>query len=261
MSPPRTGAAAWAVQEGTRTMARSKHILVVEDEQHLALGIKYNLEAEGYSVSVAADGPSALKLIEDAPAEIDLVVLDLMLPGMSGYAVCESLREEGNDVPVLMLSARTLSEDRIRGFDVGADQYLQKPFDLGELLSRARSLLERRRPKREGRPAKDVGPEFAFGDAVVNFDTFEVHVAAKPLRLTHMELKLLRYFAEHAGIVLSRSELLENVWGTSTSPTTRTVDNFVMRLRKYFEKDPGVPRYFLSVRGAGYRFLSAGEEA
>ncbi len=132
-----------------------KHILVVEDEQHLAFGIKYNLEAEGFDVTTAGDGPAALKLIEEDPRGVDLVILDLMLPGMSGYAVCEALREKGNDVPVLMLSARTLVEDRIRGYDVGADQYLQKPFELEELLSMTRNLLARRTktaPARANKP-------------------------------------------------------------------------------------------------------------
>ena len=143
-----------------------KHILVVEDEEHLAFGIKYNLEAEGYDVSTAIDGPAALKLIEEDPRGIDLVILDLMLPGMSGYAVCEALREKGNDVPVLMLSARTLVEDRIRGYDVGADQYLQKPFELEELLSMTRNLLARRAAlqsakataRRSGRSTNSAGP-------------------------------------------------------------------------------------------------------
>lgn len=241
-------------------MDTAKHILVVEDEAHLAIGIKYNLEAEGYRVSAVGDGHAALKLVEEQHDEIDLVVLDLMLPGMSGYAVCESLREQGNMVPVLILSARTLSEDRIRGFEVGADQYLQKPFDLDELLSRARSLLDRH-AKRATQPRRqEEVTQFEFGNVKIDFKTHEVTVAGESLRLTFMELKLMRYFAEKEGIVLSRDDLLENVWGISSSPTTRTVDNFVMRLRKYFEIDSSNPRHFLSVRGAGYRFVASGEE-
>jgi two-component system, OmpR family, alkaline phosphatase synthesis response regulator PhoP len=235
-----------------------KHILVVEDEQHLAIGIKYNLEAEGYDVTVVGEGPHALKLIEEDPAGIDLIILDLMLPGMSGYAVCESLRRDGFELPVLMLSARTLPEDRIRGFDVGADQYLQKPFDLDELLSRVRNLLGRR-SRAVGSARSDL-ETYEFGNAKINFDTFEVTAGGVPLRLTHTEMKLLRHFVENEGSVVSRSELLEHVWGMSSSPTTRTVDNFIMRLRKYFEADPAQPRHFLSVRGAGYRFVAAGED-
>lgn len=239
-----------------------KHILVVEDEEHLAFGIKYNLEAEGYEVSTAADGPAALAIMESADPQIDLVVLDLMLPGMSGYAVCETLRQQGNNVPVLMLSARTLVEDRVRGYDVGADQYLQKPFELEELLSMTRSLLARRAtvaaagaspPVRPGEPTL-----FEFGNAKVNFDTFDVAVAGEPVRLTHTEMKLLRYFVENEGSVVTRAELLEHVWGMSHVPTTRTVDNFIVNLRKYFEEDPAKPKHFLSVRGTGYRFVASG---
>src|SRR6185369_15310484 len=142
--------------------------------QHLAFGIKYNLEAEGYDVTTVEDGPTALRLFEEAPRPVDLVILDLMLPGMSGYAVCETLREKGNDVPVLMLSARTLVEDRIRGYDVGADQYLQKPFELEELISMTRNLLGRRGRAGQRATAKEVGPVYQFGRAVVNFDTFSV---------------------------------------------------------------------------------------
>ncbi len=239
-----------------------KHILVVEDEEHLAFGIKYNLEAEGYEVSTAADGPAALAIMESAEPPIDLVVLDLMLPGMSGYAVCDTLRQKGNNVPVLMLSARTLVEDRVRGYDVGADQYLQKPFELEELLSMTRSLLARRAtmatagaglPPRTGEPML-----YEFGNAKVNFDTFDVTVAGEPVRLTHTEMKLLKYFVENEGSVVTRAELLEHVWGMSHVPTTRTVDNFIVNLRKYFEEDPAKPKHFLSVRGTGYRFVASG---
>lgn len=235
-----------------------KHILVVEDEQHLAIGIKFNLEAEGYRVSVAGDGPTALRLIEQGLESVDLVILDIMLPGMSGYTVCETLREAGHVLPVLILSARTLAEDRARAFDVGSDQYLQKPFDLDELLSRVRNLLTRHAHTPWIGSNQKVGDTFEFdqGRVKANFNTFKITVDGEPCRLTHMELKLLRYFAENEGSVVSRSQLLDNVWGLSSSPTTRTVDNFVMRLRKYFEIDPAEPRHFLSVRGAGYQFVA-----
>lgn len=235
-----------------------KHILVVEDEQHLAFGIKFNLEAEGYEVTTAGDGPTALKLFEELPQGADLVILDLMLPGMSGYAVCEALREKGSAVPVLMLSARTLVEDRVRGYDVGADQYLQKPFELEELLSMTRNLLARRAAS-PSPGEKPVGSIYEFGRAKINFDTFSVTVAGEQLRLTHTEMKLVRYFAENEGSVVTRAQLLEHVWGMSHMPTTRTVDNFIVNLRKYFELDPAHPQHFLSVRGAGYRFVANGE--
>ena len=246
-----------------------KHILVVEDEEHLAIGIKYNLEAEGYLVTTAGDGPAALGVYRENPTAVDLIVLDLMLPGMSGYSVCKALRDEGSDVPILMLSARTLTEDRIHGFDVGTDVYLQKPFDLDELISVVRNLLSRRRPAPQSvstgadqtKTVDEPVHRFGGGRVKVNFDTYEVQVDGKDLRLTALEMKLLRYFIEHEGSVVTRPELLENVWGMSHSPTTRTVDNFIVNLRKYFELDPSQPRHFLSVRGAGYRFVDGGEVA
>ncbi len=243
------------------TSEKLKHILVVEDEEHLRTGIKYNLEAEGYDVSAVGDAPAALTLLDEPDREVDLIVLDLMLPGMSGYTFCETIREQGHDMPVMILSARTLAEDRIRGFDVGADQYLQKPFDLDELLSRVRNLLARSRRFTPASLRQGEFDVYEFGKAHVNFTTFEVTVDGKPVRLTAMDMKLLRYFVEHEGKVLSRAELLTGVWDQPADLTTRTVDNFVMRLRKTFEPDPAEPRHFLSVRGAGYRFVAAGDAA
>jgi two-component system OmpR family response regulator len=233
------------------------NILVVEDEQHLAIGIKYNLEEEGYDVATAGDGPAALRLIEESAEGFDLVVLDLMLPGMSGYAVCEQLRAAGHDLPVLMLSARTLAEDRTRGFDVGADQYLMKPFDLDELLSRVRNLLARH-SRRNDRPAARSGESgvYSFGEARINFDTYEVTVRGRKVKLTPLEMKLLRYFIDHEGRVIPREELLENVWEMPGYLSTRAPDQFIRRLRKTFEPDPAQPRHFLTVRDAGYRFVS-----
>jgi two-component system OmpR family response regulator len=245
------------------TSAAMDQILIIEDEEHLAIGIKVNLEAEGYLVTAVGDGPAALASFRENPAAIDLIILDLMLPGMSGYAVCETIRGEGHHVPILMLSARTLVEDRIRGFDAGTDLYLQKPFDLEELISIVRNLLGRKHradgtsPRPTSKPLETV---FRFGRAVVNFDTYQVTVADEPLRLTSLEMKLLRYFVEHEGSVVTRAELLEDVWGMSHTPTTRTVDNFIVNLRKYFELDPAQPKHFLSVRGTGYRFIASGEE-
>src|SRR5262245_31846853 len=210
-----------------------QHILVVEDESHLAIGIKYNLEAEGYLVTAVSDGPAALTFFHENPDAVDAVILDLMLPGMSGYDVCESLRQQGNDVPILMLSARTLTEDRIRGFNAGTDVYLQKPFDLEELLSVVRNLLSRKRHaaapsanQQQTSAANGSSYQFAGGRVAANFDTYEVRVDGETVRLTAMEMKLLRYFIEHEGSVITRAELLEHVWGLSHSPTTRTVDNF-----------------------------------
>jgi len=241
-------------------MQSKPHILLVEDEQHLATGIKYNLDAEGYRVTAMADGREALRLIQDDPAKVDLVILDLMLPGMSGYAVCEQLRTIDKDLPVLILSARTLAEDRARGFEVGANQYLTKPFDLDEFLSRVKNLLLLHgREKRRSRSTERVD-RFEFGDVRVDFDTFEVSVAGERVRMTQLELSLLRYFVENQGRVVPRGELLENVWGLPGNLNTRAVDQFIRRLRKAFEPDPANPRYFLTIRDAGYRFVSEPEE-
>jgi len=229
------------------------HILLVEDEEHLAIGIRFNLEAEGFTATLVADGPSALEALRQAQPPIDLVVLDIMLPGMSGYAVCEAIREQDAGLPIVMLTARTLVEDRIRGFNAGADVYLQKPFDLEELLSVVRSLLSRR--GRSGPPPAE--PHVCrFGEAEVNFDTWEARHGETPVKLTNLEMKLLRYLYEHEGSVISRTELLERVWGLAHAPATRTVDTFIFNLRKYFEQDPSRPVHLLSVRGEGYRFVA-----
>jgi two-component system OmpR family response regulator len=242
-------------------MADKEHILVVEDEEHLAMGIKYNLVAEGYRVTVCGDGRAAIKLLTESTADIDLVVLDLMLPGMSGYAVCESLRAIDRAMPVLILSARTLSEDRTRGFDVGANQYMSKPFDLDEFISRVRNLLAFSQGRGAGGTAPQVLPveKFEFADAKIDFKTFEVLVKGESIRMTQLELTLLRYFIENQGRVIPRRELLENVWGMPGSINTRAPDQFIRRLRKIFEPDPAQPRHFLTIRDAGYRFLPEGE--
>ncbi len=241
-------------------MSRRKHILLVEDEQHLAVGIKYNLEAEGYAVEAVKDGTSALDYMVTHGPAVDLVIMDLMLPGMSGYDVCETLRASDPSTPILILSARSLSEDRTRGFDVGADQYLTKPFELDELLSRVKNLLARhdRAEAKTGRVANN--DRYAFGDASVNFDTFEVMVNGKPIRMTALELKLLEYFVVNEGRVIPRGELLENVWNMPANLNTRAPDQFIRRLRKNFEKDPSRPAHFLTVRDAGYRFVANADQ-
>lgn len=234
------------------------HILVVEDEQHLGLGIKYNLEAENYRVSLVEDGPTALRLVEGASDGIDLIVLDLMLPGMSGYTVCESIREAGLSTPILMLSARTLAEDRARGFDAGANQYMNKPFELDELLSRVKNLLQARGTATAAPVAKrsrEPVSRSSFGRVTVDFETHEVTIHGRPVRMTPKELRLLRYFVEHPERVISRSELLAEVWEISGNVQTRAVDQFIARLRKIIEPDHGNPSHVLTVRDAGYRFL------
>ena len=236
------------------------HILVVEDEEHLAIGIKYNLEAEGYRVTTAGDGPAALAVVDDAAQEVSLVVLDLMLPGMSGYAVCERIRAQRRDLPILILSARTLSEDRTRGFDVGADQYMMKPFDLDELISRVKNLLTayQHRAQHQQTPG-DAPKQYEIGDATIDFERFEVAAGEKTTRLTQQEVKLLQYFIENEGRVIPRGELLEKVWELPPTISTRAPDQFMRRLRKLFEPQPAKPKYFLTIRDVGYQFVRDGE--
>jgi DNA-binding response OmpR family regulator len=242
------------------------HILVVEDEKHLGVGIKYNLEAENHRVTLVEDGPTALRMIDGSAEAIDLIILDLMLPGMSGYSVCETIRDAGLTTPILMLSARTLAEDRARGFDVGANQYMNKPFELDELLSRVKNLL-----KANGRESVAPAPrriresvvEIEFGCVRVDFETYEASVADEPVRMTPKELKLLKYFVENPGRVISREELLSEVWEISGNLQTRAVDQFIARLRKIIEPNPASPVHLLTVRDAGYRFVlhpDTGEE-
>lgn len=233
----------------------SYKLLIVEDEEHLATGLKLNFELEGYDVDIAETGREASALLLKSEG-YDGIILDIMLPDMDGFELCRRLRESGNFIPVLMLTARNTAVDRVTGLDVGADDYLAKPFDLPELLARMRSLLRRRgwEKGRDGRRNRDASV-LIFGDVRVDFDTHEVFVGTASVNLTQLEIDLVRYFAENAGRVLSRSELLEKVWKLKNYPNTRTVDNFIVRLRRHFEKDPSNPNFFMSVRGSGYKFV------
>lgn len=243
-------------------MTEQKHILVVEDEEHLAVGIKFNLEAEGYRVTVVMDGRSAVEFVNAHGDDVDLIILDLMLPTMNGYAVCESVRDAGHFMPIMILSARSLSEDRTRGFDAGADQYLTKPFELDELLSRTKRLLTRSERDKQRRAADPTKlSEYRFGSAIINFDTYEVTVDGQPARLTRLELRLLEYFVKNQGRVIPRAELLMQVWDMPPHIKTRAPDQIMRRLRKTFEPDPTRPKYFLTLRDAGYRFVPEGDES
>jgi DNA-binding response OmpR family regulator len=228
-------------------------ILVVEDEAHLAEGLAFNLEAEGHEVETVAEGPAAVERMASDPP-FDLVVLDLMLPGMSGFEVARRVRATGNYVPILILTAKDDPSDVVRGIEEGADDYLTKPFKLDELIVRTRALLRRRRW--DGADAEDAGPrEVRFGDVVVHFDRFEVETPERSVSLTPREAGLLRALVEREGEVVPRGELLETVWGLRPDTKTRVVDSFVVRLRRYVEEDPSRPRHILSVRGHGYRFV------
>ncbi len=239
---------------------KKPRILLVEDEQHLAFGIEFNLKRAGYEVVVEMDGQSAdRRLTEQAPL-FDLVILDLMLPGLNGYDICRRLRKAGGQMPVLILSARSLPEDRTRGFEVGADQYLTKPFDLEELLTRVKHLLLRFKNLTGGGAVAVTDSEpssvVTVGEHQVDFGSYQVlREGAVVQQLTSLEAKLLRYFIKHAGRVISRGELLENVWELDNDALSRAPDQFIRRLRKLLERDPAQPQIIQTVRDAGYRFV------
>ena len=238
-------------------------ILVVEDEIAMAAGLKFNFEQEGYEVTVVHDGLTALEFYQKETHPFDLVVLDLMLPSKSGYETCQELRKIDASVPVLVLSARTLSDDKAQAFDCGSDQYMTKPFALPELLARVRNLLERRSSavQSEGSSQEASTPqEYQFGNVHVDFRRFEVRIDEELHQLTTIEMQLLRYFIENEGNVLSRFDILENVWKEPGGITTRSIDNFVLRLRKIIEPNPSQPQHLVSIRGTGYRFIAKPEQ-
>lgn len=224
-----------------------ERILLVEDEASLRGTLKLNLELEGFAVTVAQTGPEALERLRGA--HFDAVIMDVMLPGIDGFQVVETTRLEGSKVPVLFLTARNGPDDRIRGLRAG-DDHLGKPFDLTELLLRVGKLV-----RKGAVGSTDIGDRFTFPGGVIDFARFEATgVDGQVHTLTQRETALLRLLVEKAGEVVSREEILRKVWGYNVFPTTRTVDNFIVAFRKYFEPDPRVPRYFHSIRGVGYRF-------
>jgi DNA-binding response OmpR family regulator len=228
----------------------AEKILVVEDDPSILLGVRDTLEVEGFTVITARDGESGLKLaLSEDP---DLVVLDVMLPRLSGIDVCRKLHESRIRGAILMLTARAAEADKVKGFQAGADDYLTKPFSLVELLLRVRALL-RRTPRVEDRLAT-----FSFGAIAADFVKFEAKRGGRMIELTPREFKILRLFCESAGKVVTRNELLDKVWGYDVFPTTRTVDNHIVKLRKAIEDDPANPRFILSVRGVGYKFDPTG---
>jgi len=237
-------------------------ILVVEDEQHLADGLRFNLEAEGYQVQVVDTGEAALEALK-SPG-IDVVVLDVMLPGKDGFTVISELRQAGQFVPTLMLTARGHPDDILKGFAAGADDYLTKPFELKILIARIRGLLRRREwltaslsqaPNHAPAPPP-ASDRFVFGDKSVEFDALELRVRDQVFPLTLMEVNVLRYLIRHEGRPVSRKKMLEEVWGLHEDTDTRAIDNFIVRLRRYIEDDPSDPRHLLTVRGVGYRFVA-----
>jgi DNA-binding response OmpR family regulator len=241
------------------------NILIVEDEKHLADGLRYNLEAEGYVVDAVSDAESALSLLEDRDRDYDVMVLDVMLPGMDGFTLASRLRAQGEYVPILMLTARDQAEDVLRGFEAGADDYLPKPFELAVLIARIHALLRRREWFRKDRQLAQVDSvsEGLIGSGIVefagrriDFEALELHSGTQKVQLTLMEAELLRYLIDHDGRIVSRNAILEEVWGLREDTDTRAIDNFIVRLRKYIEEEPSRPKHLLTVRGIGYKFVS-----
>ena len=227
-----------------------KTILIVEDEEHIAEGLQLNLEMEGYKTIIASDGNAALDIYHST--NVDLILLDVMLPGISGFDVCRQIRKEAGRVPILFLTARTQEEERVLGLEAGGDDYIAKPFSLKELLLRIKAVF--RRQAWFATPG-EVPDEYRFGNSMINFRTFTGQGPRGPVTLTRKECMLLKFLAEHPNEVVSRDMLLDGVWGYDAYPTTRTIDNFVLRLRKHFEDDPAKPKIFETVFGAGYRFV------
>jgi DNA-binding response OmpR family regulator len=250
-------------------------ILVVEDERHLAEGLRFNLEAEGYQVHIAETGEAALELLSAALPAFDVVLLDVMLPGKDGFSVMSELRQAGNFIPTLMLTARGRPEDVLRGFAAGADDYLTKPFELAILIARIEGLLRRREwlrasmnheaPNHATADHVVAPPEpkgtFTFGEKSVHFDLLELRVRGQKFPLTLMEANVLRYLIQHEGAPVSRKAMLEDVWALHEDTDTRAIDNFIVRLRRYIEDDPTRPRHLLTVRGVGYRFVALPKES
>ena len=234
--------------------AQPDRILVVEDEAHIADGIQFNLEQEDYQVELAGDGRTAVeKLTQGMDSPFDLVILDLMLPEMSGFEVARRTRASGNLVPILMLTAKDDGLDIVRGLEEGADDYLTKPFRLDELLARVRVLLRRRRW--DGVEAvNEPLPDVQVGRCVIHFDRFAIETPDETVNLTTREVGLLRALVDHEGETVTRGQLLQEVWGLRPDTKTRVIDSFIVRLRRYLERDPSRPKHIVSVRGRGYRF-------
>ncbi|HET9922582.1 MAG TPA: response regulator transcription factor [Methylomirabilota bacterium] len=221
-------------------------ILIVDDEPEMLRGLEDNLRFEGYQTITAGDGKRGLAMaLSEAP---DLIVLDVMMPGMSGWDLCRELRRRGLDTPVIMLTARGAEVDRVLGLELGADDYVTKPFSLRELMARIRAVLRRPGPRQKFE-------EFAFGDVRVHLRARQAFKGGHEVRLTRKEFDLLRYLVEHPSEVITRDRLLDEVWGYERFPTTRTVDTHILRLRQKFEDDPERPVYILTSHGQGYRFV------
>ncbi len=234
-------------------------VLIVEDEKHLADGLRFNLEAESYEVEIAPDGETALTLLIGQPRKFDAVVLDVMLPGKDGFEVATELRQAGQFIPILMLTARGRPEDVLKGFEAGADDYLPKPFELAILIARLRGLLRRREWFHLSQEKNKNGDVFKFAGKTIDFAELELRAGERVEKLTLMEADLLRFLIRHEGKAVSRRNILEEVWNLHEDTDTRAIDNFIARLRKLIEDEPSNPRHLLTVRGVGYRFVATPE--
>ncbi|MBU1318262.1 MAG: response regulator transcription factor [candidate division Zixibacteria bacterium] len=231
-----------------------KRILVVEDEEHIADGLRITLEAEGYETVVAADGNAALELWRNGA--FDLIILDVMLPGTDGLEICKTIRGSGDRIPILFLTARDREDDRIAGLLAGADDYLTKPFNLKELLLRVAAMF--RRQVWYGTSTLD-SERYSFADFWIDFKSYRAKGVSGEEELSQKECMIMKFLVEHAEEVVTRDMILDAVWGYNLYPSSRTVDNFIVRLRKLFEENPSHPRYLHTVRGAGYRFTPSGD--
>ena len=231
-------------------------ILIVEDEQHLADGLRFNLEAEGFAVELAADGRIALEILSIEEKNFDAIVLDVMLPEVDGFTVAKKLREAENFTPILMLTARSRPEDVLNGFEAGADDYLPKPFELQIFLARLNGLLRRREWFKKEKKSTIETEIFEINNKLIDFSNLELRSETETIHLTLMEAKLLRYLIEKAGTVVSRKTILEEVWDLNEDTDTRAIDNFIVRLRRYLEDEPNNPQVLQTVRGVGYRFIN-----
>lgn len=230
-------------------------ILLVEDEAHIADGLRFNLEADGHSVSVTDNGEEALRRLLQDRESFDVLVLDVMLPGQDGFSVARALRTSHNYIPLLMLTARGRPEDVLKGFEAGADDYLPKPFNLDILMARIGSLLRRKHWQRqvdEPEPASEI---FHFDGKILDFGRLQLRSSSQVCQLTLMEAELLRYLIRNSGSPVSRKAILEDVWNLHEDTDTRAIDNFIVRLRRYIEPEPSKPRYLITVRGLGYQFV------
>ena len=232
-----------------------KKILIVEDEKHLAEGLKFNLEADGFEAQLAFDGEEALAALADQT--FDAIILDVMMPKKNGFEVAAELRESQNFTPILMLTALGNSEDVLKGFESGADDYLPKPFDLGVFQARINGLLRRREWfRREQETASKTDGTYAVNGRTIDFNNLELRTDSETVQLTLMEAKLLRYLIENEGQTVSRKTILEKVWDLHEDTDTRAIDNFVVRLRRYLENEPEKPQLLQTVRGVGYKFVN-----